>query len=157
MGSLVVPVKKAVLDGFADYLAGLDDFNGNAAPERNVEVSYGFNFGSVAAEMVYGGKANGQTPPAALRSGANVRQETGTFDVSILVKFVGGDTYDADLRVDEIGSEFEEWAAARKSNQLGISGLQTFTVRSWEADYMQVDGGTASIRTYSCQFTGRNE
>ncbi len=61
-------VRKAVTDGLTTHLGGLADFNGSTAAEREVEVSYGYKFGSPATEQVYTGRSRADTPPAALRS-----------------------------------------------------------------------------------------
>lgn len=150
-------VRKAVIDGLATHLGSLAAFNGTTAPERNVEVSYGYKFGSPATEQVYTGRSRADTPPAALRSGRNHRNENGVFDLTIAVKYIGGDAYDADLRAAAIGGACEDWLAARKSNELGVTGLLSLLVESWDADYAGLDGGTGSLLTYKVRWTARLE
>lgn len=154
-GSIGVPVRKATIDGLATHFAALDGFNGTTAPERDLEVSYGYSFTSRAAEKLYTGRSQAETPPAAMRPGRNHRDETGTFQLNIHVQFVGGDAYEADQRVDGIADEVETWIADRKSNELGIDGLLTLRVESWDADYAGIDGGTASTRTITVRWTAR--
>jgi hypothetical protein len=148
-------VRKAVTDGLTTHLAGLADFNGSTATERDVEVSYGYPFGSAATEKVYTGRSRAVTPPAALRSGRNHRNENGVFDLTVAVQYIGGDPYDADLRAAAIGGACEDWLAARKSNELGVDGLISLVVESWEADYAGLDGGTGSLLTYKVRWTAR--
>ena len=148
-------VRKAVADGLTTHLAGLADFNGSAATERNVEVSYGYTFGSTATEQVYTGRSSADTPPAALRSGRNYRSENGTFDLTVAVRYIGGDPYDADLRAAAIGGACEDYLAARKSNDLGVDGLLSLVVESWDSDYAGIDGGSASLLTYKVRWTAR--
>ena len=80
-GSIGPALRKAVADGLGAHLALLGDFNGTAAPERHVEVSYGFGFASEAAEQVYTGRSRAETPAAAMKAGRNYRDELGEFDL----------------------------------------------------------------------------
>lgn len=142
-GSVGVAVRAAVVDGLADVLT-LDG-----------EVSYGFTFQPGLLEQVYTGRSSGETPPASLRSGRNYRDEQGTFDLNILVRVPGGSLLEADERCDEIASVVEEWIADRKSNQLGVSGLNYLLVTRWDADYVQIDAGMCSIRTLTVAWRAR--
>lgn len=148
-------VRKAVIDGLTTHLGSLAAFNGTTAPERDVEVSYGYPFASTATEKVYTGRSRADTPPAALRSGRNHRNENGVFDLTVAVSYIGGDAYDADLRAAAIGGACEDWLAARKSNELGVDGLLSLVVESWDADYAGLDGGTGSLLTYKVRWTAR--
>lgn len=157
--SIGVPVRKAVMDAFAGHLAQDSAFNGVAAAERETSVSFAYQFGRQdLTEQVYTGRSRADTPPAAMRSGRNARQETGTFDVNVMVRFVGGDGYDAELRAEQIGGAFESWVADRKNGEgLDVDGLQTLVVLSWQGDYAQIDGGSAALRTYQVRWTARLE
>jgi hypothetical protein len=155
--SIGVTVRKAVTDGLATHFASLSDFNGATAAEREVLVSFGYSFGSQETEQVYTGRSRADTPPAALRSGRNTRNESGEFDLNVMVRFVGGDGYDAELRAEAIGGEVEDWFADRKSNELGVTGLLSLICTGWVADYAQIDGGTAALRTYTVRWTARLE
>lgn len=148
-------VRKAVTDGLTTHLGALAAFNGTTAAERNVEVSYGYPFGSAATEQVYTGRSRADTPPAAMRSGRNHRNENGVFDLTVAVRYIGGNAYDADLRAAAIGGACEDYLAARKSNELGVDGLQSLVVDSWDADYAGLDGGTGSLLTYKVRWTAR--
>ncbi len=155
--SIGVPVRKAVVDGLTQHLGDLSAFNGATAPEREVAVTFGYPFGQTYNEQVYTGRSRAQTPPAALRTGRNVRNETGDFDLIVRVRFTGGDGYDAEQRAEQIGGAIEDWLAARKQNELGVTGLQSLIVTEWVADYAQVDGGTAALRSYTVRWTARLE
>jgi hypothetical protein len=154
-GSISVAVRKAIADGLTAHFAALPDFNGTTDPAREVEVTYGYGFGSSATERIYTGRTSAQTPPAGLRAGANFRNETTSFDLNVLVKFIGGDAYEADQRLDDICDELEDWISLRKSNQLGV-GLTSLRLDGYQGDYLQIDGGAASVRTYSILYTARN-
>lgn len=150
-GSLSTAVRKAVMDGFRTHLAGLPGFN---AAESEVLVEYAYSFGVQAAQRVYTGRSRADTPPAALRSGRNHRNETGTFEVNIVVQLPAASPEEADERVDAIGTQLEEWVADRKSDQLSV-GLTSLYVTSWLGDYFGVDGGSGSIRTYTVTWNAR--
>jgi hypothetical protein len=152
-----VAVRKAVVDGIEEHLASLSGFNGTAAAERETVVRFGYDFANRHREHVFTGRSRATTPPAALRAGRNVRNEEGRFDLTVMVRSVGGDPYDAEARAEEIGSEVEDWLAERKGNQLEVDGLQTLVVESWEADYAQTDNGAAALRTYVVRWTARLE
>ena len=155
--SIGVPVRKAVTDGLVTHFASLSDFNGATAPEREVVVSFAYAFGSQHTEQVYTGRSRADTPPAALRSGRNTRNESGEFDLIVMVKYMGGDGYDAELRAEDIGGEVEDWFADRKNNELGVTGLLSLIVTGWVAEYAQVDGGSAALRQYTVRWTARLE
>ena len=154
--SIAADLTAAVIDGLSDHLAGLSDFNGTTASEEKTVVSYGFDFASKAAELVYLGRINADTPPAGLRAGRNFRNESGTFDLSVLVRLPGKDASVAVQRVFAIGHEIEDWIGERKSGEdLGVTGLQTLLVDSWAADYAGIDSGTGALLTYSVAWTAR--
>jgi len=154
-GSLVVSVRSAIKDGLTTLFAGLPDFNGQYDPEHRVEVSYAYDLNSAAAERVFTGRSQADTPPAALRSGTNYRNETGTFDLIVLVAAVGGSAEDADERALAIGTEVEEWIAARKSNELAITGLNTLRIDSWDLVGLMNDHGNMAELTYKVRWTAR--
>lgn len=152
--SLSVALRKASIDGLAAHFADLADFNGTTAPERDLEVTYGYDFASQATERLYTGRSRADTPPASLRAGRNYRDESGGFDLNILVQFIGGDAYEADLRVDAIADEVETWFADRKSSEIHPA-VSTVRTDGWEADYAGIDGGSASTRTIRVHWTAR--
>lgn len=155
--SIGVAVRKAVTDELAAHLATLSAFNGTAVAEQKTVVSFGYDFANRHREHVFTGRSRAETPPAGMRSGRNTRNETGHFDLTVIVRSVGGNAYDAEVRAEDIGGECEDWLADRKSNELDVSGLSSLVVESWTADYAQIDGGAAAIRTYVVRWTSRLE
>lgn len=155
--SIGVAVRKAVTDGLATYLATLSGFNGTTAAEQNTVVAFGYDFSNLHREHVFTGRSRADTPPAGMRSGRNTRNESGTFDLTVTVRAVGGDAYAAEVRAEEIGGEIESWFADRKNNELNVVGLNSLVVESWTADYAKTDNGTAAIRTYDIRWTARLE
>lgn len=155
--SIGVAVRKAVTDGLSTRLAALADFNGTTAGEKKTVVAFGYDFSTLHREHVYTGRSRADAPPAGMRSGRNTRNETGHFDLTVMVRAVAGDPYEAELRAEAIGAEVEDWFAARKSNELGVTGLLSLVVESWEADYAKTDNGTAALRSYVVRWTSRLE
>lgn len=155
--SIGVPVRKAVTDGLTTHFAADSDFNGTTAAEKQTVVSFAYDFSNLHREHVYTGRSRGDTPAAGMRSGRNTRNETGTFDLNVMVRAIAGNAYDAELRAAAIGAEIEDWFADRKSNELDVDGLGSLVLESWEADYAKVDNGTAAIRTYTIRWTARLE
>lgn len=153
-GSVRVAVKAALIEGLADLFASLPGFNSD---ENQVQVEYGYTTGEVrAAQRVYCGRSYSDTPPAAMKSGRNHRQETGYLDLIVLAEVPGGSAQDADERVDAIGTEIETWIADRKQGDgLGVTGLYELLVDRMEADYYPSDGGNAAIKTITVLWRSR--
>lgn len=146
----------AVVNGLTTMFAGKADFNGTTAAEQRTVVSWGFQFGNKAAEQVYLGTSQADTPPAAIRPGRNFRDEKGSFNLSILVRLPGQDASTTYRRLFAIGREIEDWIGARKSGEgLGVAGLQTLLIASWAADYAGIDSGTGALLTYTVEWTAR--
>lgn len=155
--SIGVAVRKAVTDGLATHFAALSDFNGTTAAEQKTVVAFGYDFANKPREQVFTGRSRGDTQPAGMRSGRNTRNETGHFDLTVVVRSVAGNPYDAELRAEAIGAKVEDWFASRKSNELAVSGLNSLVVESWSADYAQIDTGAAALRVYVVRWTSRLE
>lgn len=154
-GTALRDVKRAVMDGLAERYAALPAFNGSGdAGEVVVRRSYRFGDTQVAQHM-YGGRARGATPPAAIRPGRNFRDEVGRFDVNILLRIPGLSADEAEDRMHDIGVVLEEWVGDRKSNELGVAGLQSLMVERWQQDYYGVDRAVGVIRTYTIKWTAR--
>lgn len=155
--SIGVAVRKAVTDGLSTHFAGLSAFNGTLTAEQKTVVAFGFDFSTLHREHVYTGRSRAETPPAGMRSGRNARNESGIFDLNVMVRAVSGNAYDAELRAEAIGAEIEDWLADRKSNELGVTGLLSLVVESWEADYAKGDNAMHALRTYVVRYTSRLE
>jgi len=154
-GSIVTDVKQAIVTGLTTAFAALADFNGTTAPERKVAVAYGYDAATQAAERVFTGRSRADTPPAALRSGRNYRDEAGFFDLIVLVAYVGGNASQAEDRSLAIGQVVEEWIADRKSNELGVTGLQTLRIDGWDLTPLFNDRGHMAELTYRLRWTAR--
>jgi hypothetical protein len=144
-----------VLSGLRTHLAAEDDFNGTTAPEERTEVRYGWETGWQATEKVYLGRSRAATPPAALRTGRNVRQESGTFELIVYVIKPGASPEDAEARAFAIAAECEDWLSTRKSNELGVTGLQSLIVSEWASDLGPADSGNGAIVTLTLSWSAR--
>lgn len=145
-GTISRLVRKAVTDGLADL---------PALKDQGVQVTYSWDSAAISRVMVFTASPRAETPPAALRSGRNHRDETGEFRLVVLVVAPGGDAFDAESRLDEFAPVVEEWLADRKSNELGVPGLQTLTVVAWEGGEGRADEGWVSERIYTVRYTAR--
>lgn len=145
--TIALDLRKAVIAGVRTDLAAKADYNGTTRPEWKVEVTYGFNFASLAMEQVYLGRVRAETPAHGLRPGRNYRDEMGEFDVNVRVRIPGASVEKAEERLFAISGEVEDWISLRKSNELGVAGLQTLVVARWASDYRGIEKGAAATRT----------
>lgn len=153
-GSRLIQVSESIIEGLADTLGGLSDFNGQTRNEWNVSVTYGYDWSVQHAECVFLGRAQAQTPPAAMRAGRNFRDETGERDLIIRTSAVGGDQLAAEDRAFAIGVVVEEWVADRK-NGPPVAGTQTLKITGWDLISAGSDSGHAAELTYRLQWTAR--
>ena len=143
-GSIVVDLRKAVAVGLAadPGLAGAD-------------VSYAWRPDSRERRQVFTHRARADTPPAALRSGRNHRDENGTFQVVVHCEVPGADAEEADAECVALGGAVEDWFADRKCNQLGVPGLQSLIVTGWELGGGPADRAYISQLIYTVRWTAR--
>lgn len=145
-GSIMVAVRKAIIAGLAD-LPGLAD----------VDVSYQWGrLDEQPRERIYTNRAVFNHSPAALRAGRNYRNESGSFDLVVVVAGIGLEAEETGERALELGALAEEWIADRKSDQLGVPGLITLQVAGQGAlNEMFNDSGTLAEVTYPVAYTAR--
>lgn len=155
--STIAPdLRATVVSGLATHFDGLADFDGTTAPEDRVEVRRTWSSNWQAAEKVYLGRTRATTPPAAMRTGRNLRNESGDFELNVYVNKPGLDGSEAEDRAFEIAAECEDWLSLRKSNELGVTGLQTLTVTGWASDTgMETDAGSGAVVTLTVSWTAR--
>ena len=155
-GSIVVALKAAVVSGLTTHLASLAEFNGTTSPERNVAVAYAYDLRTHDAERVFAGRARAETPSAAMKAGRNFRLERdSSFDLIVLVGYVGGSAQDAEARALAIGAEIEGWIADRKNNELGVTGLIGVSVDGWDLVHLMNDRGHMAELTYRVTWRAR--
>lgn len=141
MGSLMRAVKSAVIAGLTTEYASLDDFNGTTRPEWKVSVSYGYEWDKHDTERVFCGRGTVVTPTAGLRPGMNHRNEQAEFDLMFVVSVPGGSQEDADDRAFDVLAVAESWIGLRKSNQLGITGLNWLVISGYDHTPLGNDRG----------------
>lgn len=120
-GTVAVAVKKAIRDGLRTALA---------TPFPTVEVSYGWDPNSHSAERVFFTDARFDHDPASLKTGRNFRAEDATLELRVVAMVIGGAHDEAEQRAADIGRVVEEFVADRKSNELGVTGLQWLRMTS---------------------------
>lgn len=143
--SLIVTVRSAVIDGL-DALAALN----------GVTVSFAWKLGDKGRERIFTRRARFTHGNAALKAGRNFRDESGEFDLVILVEGVGLSQEATSERALALGLVVEEWIADRKSNALGITGLQYITVNGGgELNEMFNDRGHLAELVYPIRYQAR--
>ncbi len=143
-GSIIAAVRKAVADGLA-----------NEPGLAEVSVSYGLRHDARDRWQVFTDMGRAQTPPAALRAGRNHRNEQAEFRIVVLVIEPGGNAEDADARALECGEVVEEFLADRKSNELGVPGLNWIRAESWDLDGGWQDTAWVSQLVYTVRYDAR--
>lgn len=153
--SVAPALRAAVIGGLETHFTGLDDFNGTTARESRTEVRHGWSADWQAAEKVYLGRARATTPPAGMRPGRNLRNESGSFEINVSANLPGQDIEAAEARAWAIAGEIDDWLSLRKNNELAVTGLQTLAVTGWEADCGSSDSGSGAVVTLTVSWTAR--
>lgn len=144
-GSIVVAVRKAVVAGL-DALPALDD----------VQVTYAYVWDDTRQrERIFTGAARAVHEPAALKAARNFRNEEMEFDIILQIEGVGMTSDETDQRAIDIGAEVEGYIADRKSNELGITGLNWLRMARMELNNRGNERGTLSEITYTVRYNAR--
>jgi hypothetical protein len=137
--SVVVEVRKAIIDGIAAALA-----------DESVSVSYGWRGGDdERREQIYTNRPRATHEPAALKSGRSFRTESMTFDIVLLVMNPTDPPEDVDDRVMDLGQVIEEFIADRKSNELGVAGLNWIGVSAFEMQNQILPTGSMTVAQWA--------
>lgn len=149
-GTILGAMRTATIDG----LAALVD----PAPRWDeIAIKYQFRLDPSVREWIFTSNARATHAPASLRAGRNYRDETGRFEVAIVVETVGDtDHQEAADRAVEIGTVVEEFIADRKSDELGVPGLLTCIVDGdLELAEFSKDSGCVATLTIPVKYTAR--
>ena len=144
--SVLVAVRKAVIEGI-----------GAAVNNPKVHVSYGYEGfkDDKRREQIYTNRASATHDPASLKAGRNFREERMDFDIVVLILGVAISTEETDERALELGQIVEEFIADRKSNQLGVAGLQWIRMSRMELNNAFNANGTITELTYTVSYYAR--
>lgn len=148
-GSRLVAVRSAVVAGLvALQPAELD----------GVEIAFQWKKASKKRERIWTRRARYSTGPTALRASRAVRDEVGRFELVVFVEGVGKDAEWTAGRAVELAQVCEDWLADRKSNQLGVDGMQTLTVEG-DGELVEAwnDGGSMAEFVLPIKYTARLE
>lgn len=147
--SRIVAVRAAVVAGLAPVVNGTSGMS-------KVSVTYQYK-AEERRERIWTSNARFSHEAAALRAGRNARQETGKFDIQVLVEGVGRDAVWTAQRALDIGAVVEGWLSDRKSGTgLAVSGLQTLVVDGdGTMKEMFNENGTLAELTYPVRYTAR--
>lgn len=145
-GSIVVDVRKAVAAGLV-----------TAVNDDKVSISYGYRGSDDdrRREQIWTDRVRSTHDVAGLKSGRNFRDETLEFDIVVLVAAVALPPEDADTRALELGTLVEEFLADRKSNELGVDGLQWIRVVGFELMNGFAPKGSLSELRYTVRYYAR--
>lgn len=117
-GTLLVAVRKALVSALADLPA-----------MEGVHARYAWDIGATARERLYTRQGRISHAPASLRTPPVHRKETGRFELCLFVEAPGRDLEFVAERAAALGLICEDYIAARSSNQMGITGLQTLLIQ----------------------------
>lgn len=148
-GSITVAVRKAVIEGLAAQFAGTDP---------DISVTYGWQGSddTAAREQIFTNNARMEHSPAGMRAGRLYRDEAAEFDIVIAVLGVGMKPEETDERATELGTVVEEFIADRKSNTLGVDGLNWIRVSGVALDYLIApQKGSISNYTITVRYEAR--
>lgn len=123
-----------------------------------VSVTYGWQGSDDTArrEQIFTSNARAHHEPAALKAGRSFRREQMDFDITVLISAVGQKPEDAETRAMDLGQVIEEYIADRKSNELGITGLNWIQVTDLACEYrIGEQGGSLAIATYTVRYDAR--
>lgn len=145
-GSIVVAVRSAVVAGLVGAIA-----------EPKVSITYGYQGADDdrRREQIWTDRVRSTHDAAALKTGRNFRDETLEFDIVILVAGIGLPPEDADARALELGTAVEEFVADRKSNELGIAGLQWIRTIGFELNNGFNGKGSLTELRYTVRYYAR--
>lgn len=125
-GSRLVAVRSALIAGLAadaTVLAAVNDAT------HTVNFAFQWKQDESVREWVFTGDARLEHSPAGLSAAPIKRNEVGRFNLIVLVAGVDLSQEEASTRCLVIAAACEAFIAAKPSNELGVTGLQTLTVQ----------------------------
>lgn len=143
--SINIPIRVAVIEGLSDLAELTADF----------EVRYSWRRNWLARGQVFTANSTYESPPAALRSGRNYRDESGTFDIVVRYEAEGFDQAGTDLACETGLALVQTYLADRKSNELGVTGLQWVREESVTFAGGHTDHSTIAEAIMTVRYAGR--
>lgn len=124
---------------------------------EKVTVETTFQPGLDRAEQVVTNRARFIAEPAGMRPGRHHRNETGTFEVAVIVQHPLG-VQQAVARALAIGAAIESWIADHKNGEgLGVEGVNTLVIDDDGAEMTEqfADPGGVAAVVYPIRYTAR--
>jgi hypothetical protein len=145
MGSLLVAVRSLLTDALAD----LPEF-------ADAETTFGYKVGSKRREKCWTQNARFKHETAGLRPVKTFRNESGTFELVILIEGVALSVEETSTRAMELGHAAEDWVATKANWEGAITGLKWITV-SGDGALAEAfnDKGSLAELTYPITFEAR--
>lgn len=145
MGTQIVAVRKLLIDN----LSTLGEF-------ATVETTLGYKVGSKRRERCWTGNAKFTHTSASMRATKTFRDESGAFDLVILIEGIGLDAEATSARAVELGTEVEDWVATHANWDAALTGLNWVAI---EGDGALVeafnDKGSLAELTYPITYRAR--
>lgn len=146
----------AVRSTLITALAALSAYTTPDAKGHKPKVSLSYPLGAKDREKVFTRRARFTHVPASLKSGRTFRNETGLFEVVILVEGVGESAETTSTRAVTLGTAFEEYVADNRTLGGAVAGLNWLVVEGdGELAELMNDRGTLAELTYSLKYDAR--
>lgn len=142
-GSAIVAARKKARDGLEAVFDG----------DPEMTVTYAWNPESSDKRQIFTMRAEGQTPPASLRSGRTFRNEDARFRVVVHVDEPGASPEEADEIALEYGTAVEEFFADNRTPD--VPGLNWWVVDSWEMTGGPTGQSSISQLIYTIHYDAR--
>lgn len=151
-GTLIVEVRSTLLAG----VAAATEFATIDLKGHKPKVSLSYPLGAKDREKVFTRRARFTHAPASLKAGRTFRNETGLFEVVILVEGVGESAETTSTRAVTLGTAFEEYVADNRTLGGAVTGLNWLVVEGdGELAELMNDRGTLAELTYSLKYDAR--
>lgn len=151
-GTLILSVRQALLDA----LAALDAYTVPDDKGHKPLVTLGWPVGAKDREKVYSQRARFTHAPASLRAGWTYRNETGSFELVILVEGVGEAQEWTTDRAVQLGTAAEEYVSRNRTLGGTVPGLNWIVVEGdGELSELFNDRGTLAVLTYPIKYDAR--
>jgi hypothetical protein len=151
-GTRIVAVRSTLITA----LSALSAYTTLDAKGHKPLVSLGYPLGAKDREKIFTRRARFNHAPASLKSGRTHRNETGQFEVVILVEGVGESAATTSARAVTLGTALEEYVADNRTLAGAVTGLNWLVVDGdGELTELMNDRGTLAELIYPLKYDAR--